>query len=112
MELLPSFMLHKLLPIATAYILIFVVCSLIMNFTQMSSFLKVFNLKKSGITIFVYNLIFMVGYNNESIIVQRKLFFKKHLKDKQVNKLLFLYDESMPMLFNVISLFNLVLDYL
>ena len=58
-------------------------------FTQISSCIKVFNSEKSGASIFIDNVMFMVGYYNKFPVVWRQIIGQLYFKDNLVNHLLF-----------------------
>ena len=55
-------------------------------FTQIRSCIKVFNLGKNmACQYFIFKLMFVIGYNNQSKLVRRKIICKLLVKDNQNN---------------------------
>ena len=61
--------LHKIVPHYDGCIVILVSCLLKKILTHISSCIKIFDLKKIGAPVFIYNLRFMVGNYNEFTVV-------------------------------------------
>ena len=76
-EFLLLFALHNFPPHCNGSTVIFDGCWIKLRFTQISSYIKDFNSGKNmGPQYFRFKLIFMIGYNNQFKVVQRKFLCK------------------------------------
>ena len=76
--------LHKIVPHYDGCIVILVSCLLKTILTHISSCIKIFDLKKIGAPVFIYNLRFMVGNYNEFKFLWIKIACELFVKDNSV----------------------------
>ena len=88
MEFLLPFVSHNCFPYCDGFIFIFDGCYIKIIFTQISSYIKVFNLGKNmARQYFIFKIMFVIGYNNQFTVVRRRMFCKLFVKEN-CNKLL------------------------
>ena len=95
--------------ITAAFVVIFIACLQTKLLLNLARVLRFFSSKLLACPFFIYNLKLLVGYYNEYIVFWWQLFSQLYFKYEWFNNLLVLWDQLIPILFNVISLISFIL---